>query len=100
MSELTIVSQDDVTSQILEGFGRPRSQGVHERGAAYVSKASRTLAGEPITTTLSAVGKQFSEDPRNSAEIEAYADAMTDMVGAYHGQSEVSIKADNAKSRE
>jgi hypothetical protein len=34
-------------------------------------------------TTLSAVGKQFSEVPRNSAEVEAYADAMADMFCVY-----------------
>jgi hypothetical protein len=41
------------------------------------------LAGDLITTTLSAVGKQFSETPRTSAEITAYADAMADMFCAY-----------------
>jgi hypothetical protein len=41
------------------------------------------LAGELITTTLTEVGKQFSETPRRSAEIEAYADAMADMFCAY-----------------
>lgn len=49
------------------------------------SEATRTLAGELITTTLSTVGKDFSESPRNSAEIEAYADAMADMFCAYLG---------------
>lgn len=48
-----------------------------------VSEATRDLAGDLITTTLSAVGKQFSETPRTSAEIEAYADAMADMFCAY-----------------
>jgi AcrR family transcriptional regulator len=47
------------------------------------SKAARELAGGLITTTLSAAGKQFSESPRARAEIEAYADAMADMFGAY-----------------
>ncbi len=48
-----------------------------------VSKATRALAGDLITTTLSAVGKQFSEGPRTPAEIAAYADAMADMFCAY-----------------
>jgi AcrR family transcriptional regulator len=48
-----------------------------------VSEATRALAGDLITTTLSAVGKHFSETPRSSAEIEAYADAMADMFCAY-----------------
>jgi AcrR family transcriptional regulator len=47
------------------------------------SEATRALAGELITATLSQVGKQFSEAPRTSAEIEAYADAMADMFCAY-----------------
>ncbi|MER9656851.1 TetR family transcriptional regulator [Mesorhizobium sp. M0152] len=47
------------------------------------SEAVRALAGDLVTTTLGAVGKQFSETPRTSAEIEAYADAMADMFCAY-----------------
>jgi len=49
------------------------------------SEATRALAGELITTTLSTVGKRFSEVPRTAAEIEAYADAMADMFCAYLG---------------
>jgi AcrR family transcriptional regulator len=47
------------------------------------AKATRALAGELITTTLSAAGKHFSESPRTPVEIEAYADAMADMFCAY-----------------
>lgn len=47
------------------------------------SEATRALAGDLITTTLSAVGKQFSETPRTPSEIETYADAMADMLCAY-----------------
>jgi hypothetical protein len=47
------------------------------------SEAIRALAGDLITTTLSQVGKQFSETHRTSAEIEAYADALADMLCAY-----------------
>ena len=46
-------------------------------------EATRALAGDLITTTLSTVGKQFSESPRTPAEIETYADAMADMLCAY-----------------
>ncbi|KAF0812704.1 Nucleoid occlusion factor SlmA [Andreprevotia sp. IGB-42] len=45
--------------------------------------ATRALAGELVTTTLSSVGKQFSETPRTAVEIAAYADAMADMFCAY-----------------
>jgi AcrR family transcriptional regulator len=47
------------------------------------SDAVRAAAGDLIKRTLSAVGKHFSETPRTSAEIEAYADAMADMFCAY-----------------
>ncbi len=47
------------------------------------SEATRALAGDLIITTLSQVGKHFSESPRTPAEIEAYADAMADMFCAY-----------------
>jgi hypothetical protein len=47
------------------------------------SAATRATAAELIKTTLSAVGKQFSETPRKAAEIEAYADSMADMFCAY-----------------
>lgn len=47
------------------------------------SDATRALAGDLITHTLSAVGKQFSESPRTEAEIETYADALADMLCAY-----------------
>ena len=47
------------------------------------SDATRALAGDLIKTTLSAVGKQFSETPRKEAEIERYAEAVADMFEAY-----------------
>lgn len=45
--------------------------------------ATRGLAGDLITATLSAVGKRFSESPRSPAQITTYADAMADMFCAY-----------------
>ncbi|HEY9130966.1 MAG TPA: TetR family transcriptional regulator [Dyella sp.] len=44
---------------------------------------TRTLAGKLIATTLTTVGKTFSEVPRTHAEIEAYADAMANMFCSY-----------------
>lgn len=49
------------------------------------SAAARQTAADLILTTMSTVGKEFSETPRNQAEIEAYADAMADMFCAYIG---------------
>ena len=50
---------------------------------ADASEPMRDLASELITTTLSKVGKHFSERPRSPTEIEAYADALADMFCAY-----------------
>jgi hypothetical protein len=47
------------------------------------SAATRDRVSDLITTTMSMVGKQFSETPRTSPEIEVYADAMADMFCAY-----------------
>ena len=47
------------------------------------SESTRDLAADLITTTLSKVGKHFSESSRSPAEIEAYANAMADMFCAY-----------------
>jgi AcrR family transcriptional regulator len=47
------------------------------------SEETRALAGDLITTTLKAAGKQFSETPRTLTEVEVYADAMADMFCAY-----------------
>ncbi|MGT2436258.1 TetR family transcriptional regulator [Bradyrhizobium betae] len=45
--------------------------------------ATRELAGELIKTTLSEVGKRFSEKPRSEVEIVRHADALADMFCAY-----------------
>ena len=49
------------------------------------SQALRTLAGDLISTTLGAVGKQFSERPRAPKESETYADGLADLLCAYLG---------------
>ena len=46
-------------------------------------ESTRALAAELITTTLSRVGKHFSESPRSAEEIETYAGALADMFCAY-----------------
>jgi AcrR family transcriptional regulator len=47
------------------------------------SESTRALAADLITTTLSKVGKRFSESPRSPTDIETYAQAMADMFCAY-----------------
>ncbi|MGY2409511.1 TetR family transcriptional regulator [Pseudomonas pergaminensis] len=48
-----------------------------------VSIDTRKLASDLILTTLSSVGKEFSNSPRTMEEIAVYADGMTDMFRAY-----------------
>lgn len=45
--------------------------------------ATRQLAGDLIISTITAVGKEFSETPRTREEIAIYADAMADMLCTY-----------------
>jgi AcrR family transcriptional regulator len=59
-------------------------------------QASRELACNLITATLGAVGKQFSESRRTTAEIEAYADAMAHMFCAYLDVIEVADRETSA----
>ena len=47
------------------------------------SDAGRTLASDLVMDTLSAVGQQFSQEPRADEEITAYAGALADMLCAY-----------------
>ena len=47
------------------------------------SEATRELAGDLITTTLSKLGKHFSESPRTPKELEDYAAALAQMFCAY-----------------
>lgn len=63
--------------------GRHTVQRFMREALPGVAPAKRIRAGDLITTTLSAVGKQFSESPRTPAEIRSYADAMADMFCAY-----------------
>jgi AcrR family transcriptional regulator len=46
-------------------------------------ESTRAMAADLITTTLSKVGKHFSESSRSPAEIATYAGAMADMFCAY-----------------
>jgi AcrR family transcriptional regulator len=43
----------------------------------------RDLAGDLILTTLSSVGKNFSEESHTNIEIERFADSLSDMFCAY-----------------
>ncbi|WP_105385249.1 TetR family transcriptional regulator [Neorhizobium alkalisoli] len=48
-----------------------------------VQETARRLAGDMIVMTMTSVGKELTETPRSPPEIDAYADAMSDMFIAY-----------------
>jgi AcrR family transcriptional regulator len=85
------VALDDTAPLYRDAPEAQEAKAAGHRGAeAFMREAlpkaperTRAMAADLITTTLSAVGKQFSETPRTPAEIAAYADAMADMFCAY-----------------
>jgi AcrR family transcriptional regulator len=54
--------------------------------------STQALAADLITRTLSAVGKEFSEQPRSKGEIDAYSKAMAAMFCAYLKSLDRSVK--------
>jgi AcrR family transcriptional regulator len=75
--------RDAPEAQEVKTSGRRAVRAFMREALPEASAATRALASELITTTLSTVGKQFSESPRSAAEIQAYAEAMADMFCAY-----------------
>ena len=75
--------RDAPEAQEVRASGSRAVQAFMREALPEASEAARAVAGDLITTTLSQVGKHFSETPRTPAEIEAYADAMADMFCAY-----------------
>jgi hypothetical protein len=72
----------------------PEAQAARKAGAGVVAKfmrealpgvtkPRRDLAATLLKSTLSAVGKDFSESPRTAREIATYSNAMADMFCAY-----------------
>jgi AcrR family transcriptional regulator len=47
------------------------------------SKKERGFAMDVLTTMMSAIGKEISEQGRSRAQVEAFADAVSDMLSAY-----------------
>ncbi|WP_277593452.1 TetR family transcriptional regulator [Pseudomonas chlororaphis] len=70
-------------AQAVKAQGERIFQAFMEEALPDAPQATRALAADLITTTLSSVGKEFSETPRSAAEIQTYADAMADMFCAY-----------------
>lgn len=75
--------RDAPEAREVKAAGQRTVQAFMREALPDVPEAERELAGELIATTLSTVGKRFSERPRTPPEIQAYADAMADMFCAY-----------------
>ncbi|MER8865068.1 TetR family transcriptional regulator [Mesorhizobium sp. M0751] len=75
--------RDAPEAQVARASGDRTIQLFMQEALPNAAQVTRELAGDLVMTTLSTVGKQFSEAPRTSAEIEAYADAMADMFCAH-----------------
>jgi AcrR family transcriptional regulator len=70
--------------------GRARSERIMNaflvEAASHASPAQRKFAGDLFFTTITAVGEQLSERDPKSAEIDRYADAVTEMLLGYIGR--------------
>jgi AcrR family transcriptional regulator len=77
----------------------PEAEEIHAEGDRIVeafmdealpnaSGADRRMVGDLIITTITAVGKEFSETPRTSAEVDAFAKTLADMLCAYVNELE------------
>ncbi len=75
--------RDAPEAQAARASGNGIVQGFMREALPDASEETRALAGGLIKTTMSEVGKTFSETPRTEAEIATYADAMADMFIAY-----------------
>jgi AcrR family transcriptional regulator len=75
--------RDAPEAKAAKAAGERTIQAFMKEALPKASAATRATAGELIKTTLSTVGKQFSETPRKPAEIAAYSEAMADMFEAY-----------------
>jgi len=77
--------RDAPEAKAAKASGERTIQAFMKEALPKASSATRAMAGDLIKTTLSTVGKEFSETPRKPAEIEAYSAAMADMFCAYLG---------------
>jgi AcrR family transcriptional regulator len=75
--------RDAPEAQEARAFGNRTVQIFMQEALPEASEATRALAGDLITTTLSQVAKHFSKNSRTPTEIKAYAGAMAEMFCAY-----------------
>jgi AcrR family transcriptional regulator len=75
--------RDAPEAQEARASGARTMQAFMREALPKTSESARVLAAELIATTLSKVGKHFSESSRSPAEVETYAAALADMFCAY-----------------
>jgi len=83
LSDAAPLYRDAPEAQEVRIWGSDIVMGFMREALPEVGEATQGLAGDLIKTTLSQVGKAFSETPRTDEEIKTYADAMADMFCAY-----------------
>jgi len=83
LSDAAPLYRDAPEAREAKAAGERIFQAFMEEVLPDASSEVRALAVDLVTSTLSAVGKQFSEVPRTDEEIERYAGAMADMFCAY-----------------
>lgn len=75
--------RDAPEAQEVRAAGRRATEAFMREVLPQASDSARDLARTLVMTTLSEVGKSFSESPRTDAEIETFAEALADMLCAY-----------------
>jgi len=83
LSDAAPLYRDAPEAQAVHASSKGILQAFMREALPDAKPAARTLAGTLIKSTLSAVGKEFSETPRSAREIAAWSDAMADMFAAY-----------------
>ena len=75
--------RDAPEAKAVKSSGKRTVQRFMKEVLPTASASTRTIAGEMAVTTLTVVGKRFSETPHTIEEIRVYSDAMADMLCAY-----------------
>ena len=83
LSDAAPLYRDAPEALEVRAAGRQAFKGFMLELLPEVSVDTRTLASDLILTTLSSVGKAFSNSPRTAEEIAVYAEGMAEMFRAY-----------------
>ncbi|WP_308907492.1 TetR family transcriptional regulator [Pseudomonas canadensis] len=83
LSDAAPLYRDAPEALEVRAAGRQAFKGFMLELLPEVSVDTRTVASDLILTTLSSVGKEFSNSPRTAEEIAVYAEGMAEMFLAY-----------------